>query len=421
MKVLVVGSGAREHALAWKLSQSPRVSEVLCLPGNAGTEAVARNLAGRADDLERVVEAARQHGVGLVVVGPEDPLVRGVVDALAAAGIPAFGPDASGAKLEGSKSFSKFLMRDAGVPTAAFEVFTDADAAERYIREAARPLVIKADGLAAGKGVVVAKDTAEALDAVRRIMREREFGAAGDTLLVEECLVGQEVSFHVVADGERYVALAPAQDHKRVGDGDQGPNTGGMGAYSPPPVVTPEVEQKILTHVVEPTLRQMRERGTPFRGALFVGLMICDGEPMVLEYNTRFGDPETEVLMARWDGDVLPLLLGSAQGDLSGVETRWAAPSALCVVMASEGYPASYPKGRVIEGLERVGDDAVVFHAGTTREGERIVTSGGRVLTVTATGDDLDQAAARAYAAVDAIHFEGAHFRRDIGHHARKS
>jgi len=420
MNVLVVGSGAREHALAWKLSQSPSVKQVYCLPGNAGTATVAKNLDGKVDDLDSIVKAAQTHSVGLVVVGPEDPLVRGLVDRLRDAGIDAFGPDVTGARLEGSKSFSKELMREALVPTADFRVFQNADEAERYVREANRPLVVKADGLAAGKGVVVAKDTQEALEALRVIMRERAFGTAGDTVVIEECLVGQEVSYHVVSDGERYVALAPAQDHKRVGDGDRGPNTGGMGAYSPPPVVTPEVERKILERVVEPTLAAMKRRGTPFRGALFVGLMIHDGEPMVLEYNTRFGDPETEVIMARWDGDVLPLLLGSARGDLSGVTTRWAAPSAMCVVMAAEGYPGSYAKGRVIKGLERVGKDAVVFHAGTAEKDGHVVTTGGRVLGVTATGADIDEAAARAYRAIAEIHFEGAQYRRDIGHHARK-
>ncbi len=419
MKVLVVGSGAREHALAWKLSQSPSVKQVYCLPGNAGTAQVATNLEGKVDDLDGIVSVALAQAIGLVVVGPEDPLVRGLVDKLRAAGIHAFGPDSTGARLEGSKSFSKELMREAGVPTAAFRVFTQADEAERYVREAKRPLVVKADGLAAGKGVVVAQDTQEALAALHLIMRERAFGEAGDTVVIEECLQGQEVSYHIVSDGERYVALAPAQDHKRVGDGDRGPNTGGMGAYSPPPVVTPDVERKILERVVEPTLATMKRRGTPFRGTLFVGLMIHEGEPMVLEYNTRFGDPETEVIMARWDGDVLPLLLGSARGDLRGVETRWAAPSALCVVMAAAGYPGSYAKGREITGLDRVSSDAVVFHAGTSQQGEQIVTSGGRVLVVTATGDDIDQAAARAYAAVSSIQFEGAQHRRDIGHHAR--
>jgi phosphoribosylamine---glycine ligase len=419
MKVLVVGSGAREHAFAWKLAQSPSVHEVLCLPGNAGTASFARNLPVTVDDLAAIVATARTEQVGLVVVGPEDPLVRGLVDELAAAGIPAFGPDRQGARLEGSKSFSKELMREAGVPTADYRVFTDADEAEAYVRAAGRPLVVKADGLAAGKGVVVAKDAAEALEAVRVIMRERAFGAAGDTVVIEETLRGQEVSYHVVSDGERYVALAPAQDHKRIGDGDTGPNTGGMGAYSPPPVVTPEVEAKILARVVEPTLEALRKRGTPFRGALFVGLMIDEGEPYVLEFNTRFGDPETEVLLARWSGDVLPLLLGSARGDLRGVSTRWAAPAALCVVMASEGYPGNYPKGRPILGLESAGQEAMVFHAGSQLVEGRPVTSGGRVLTVTSTGQTIDEAAARAYSVVQQIHFDGAQYRRDIGHHAR--
>ncbi|MET0340594.1 MAG: phosphoribosylamine--glycine ligase [Polyangiales bacterium] len=419
MKVLVVGSGAREHALTWKLKQSPSVSALYCLPGNAGTAQIATNLKGSASELDTVIAAAKQHGIELVVVGPEDPLVAGLVDQLHEAGILAFGPDRAGAQLEGSKAFSKELMHEAGVPTADFRVFTDADEAERYVRAAGRPLVVKADGLAAGKGVVVAKDGDEAAAAIDTIMRKRAYGSAGERVVVEETLRGQEVSYHVVSDGERYVALAPAQDHKRIFDHDEGPNTGGMGAYSPPPVVTPEVEKKILTQVIEPTLAAMKRRGTPFRGALFVGLMVEDGEPRVLEYNTRFGDPETEVLMVRWHGDVLPLLLGSARGDLRGVETQWAAPAALCVVMASGGYPGSYTKGTRILGLESVGQEALVFHAGTAEQDGHVVTSGGRVLTVTSTGQSIDEAAARAYAVVRQIHFEGAQHRTDIGHHAR--
>jgi phosphoribosylamine--glycine ligase len=420
MKVLVIGSGAREHALAWKLSQSPDVAALFCLPGNAGTAQLAENLPGSVDDLAAIVRVAQERAIDLVVVGPEDPLVRGLADLLRDAGILTFGPDKVAAQLEGSKAFSKELMQEASVPTAAFRVFDDADQAEAYVRAAKRPLVVKADGLAAGKGVVVAKDTDEAVEAIRVIMRERAFGLAGDLVVIEETLRGQEVSYHVVCDGSRCVALAPAQDHKRVGDGDTGPNTGGMGAYSPPPVVTPEVEHKILTRVVQPTLEAMSKRGTPFRGVLFVGLMIDQGEPYVLEYNVRFGDPETEVLMARWDGDVLPLLLGSARGDLSGVSTRWAHPSALCVVMASGGYPGSFEKGRAITGLDQAGEGAVVFHAGTARKGDQVVSAGGRVLAVTAVGSDIDEAAARAYAAVERIEFEGAHYRRDIGHHARR-
>jgi phosphoribosylamine---glycine ligase len=419
MKVLVVGSGAREHALAWKLRQSPSVKQVFCLPGNAGTRSVATNLPGSVNDLDGVLRAVKANGIDFVVVGPEEPLVNGLVDWLREAGVLAFGPDRNGARLEGSKSFSKELMAEAGVPTAGFRIFDDANEAEAYVRAAGRPLVVKADGLAAGKGVVVAKDADEAAAAIDNIMRKRAFGDQGARVVVEETLRGQEVSYHVVSDGERYVALAPAQDHKRVGDGDSGPNTGGMGAYSPPPVVTAEVERKILQRVIEPTLATMKKRGTPFRGTLFVGLMIEDGEPSVLEYNTRFGDPETEVLMARWDGDVLPLLLGAARGDLSGVETRWAAPCALTVVMASGGYPGSYEKDKRIQGLDQVGQEAVVFHAGTRADHQHVVTAGGRVLAVTATGQSVDEAAARAYAVASQIHFEGAHYRRDIGHHAR--
>ena len=419
MRVLIVGAGAREHALAWKLSQSAEVDALFCLPGNAGTASVAQNLSGSVSDLDAVVRAANEHAIDFVVVGPEDPLVHGLVDRLRGAGILAFGPDQRAAQLEGSKRFSKELMAEAGVPTAAFRVFTDADEAERYVRSQDRPLVVKADGLAAGKGVVVARDADEAVRAIDTIMRKRAYGSAGDCVVVEETLRGQEVSFHVVSDGERYVALAPAQDHKRVGDGDTGPNTGGMGAYSPPPIVTPEVERKILERVIEPTLRTMRARGTPFRGALFVGLMIVDGEPQVLEYNTRFGDPETEVMLVRYHGDLLPLLLGAARGDLRGIEVRWSAPCALAVVMASAGYPGSYENGRRIQGLESSGQEAIVFHAGTKLDGERVVTAGGRVLTVTAIGQTVDEAAARAYSVAQQIHFDGAHYRRDIGHHAR--
>ncbi|HEX5656836.1 MAG TPA: phosphoribosylamine--glycine ligase [Polyangiales bacterium] len=417
MKVLVVGSGAREHALAWKLRRSPEVKQVFCLPGNAGTRAIATNLAGSVNDLDAVLKAVKANGIDFVVVGPEEPLVNGLVDWLREAGVLAFGPDRQGAQLEGSKSFSKELMAEAGVPTAAFKVFEDADQAEAYVRSAGRPLVVKADGLAAGKGVVVARDADEAAAAIDHIMRKKAFGSP--KVVIEETLRGQEVSYHVVSDGERYVALAPAQDHKRVGDGDKGPNTGGMGAYSPPPVVTAEVEQKILQRVIEPTLATMKKRGTPFRGTLFVGLMIEDGEPSVREFNTRFGDPECEVLMARWDGDVLPLLLGSARGDLSGVETKWAAPCALSVVIASGGYPGAYETGKHIQGLENVGAEAVVFHAGTRADHQNVLTAGGRVLAVTATGQTIDEAAARAYAVAHQVHFDGAQYRRDIGHHAR--
>ncbi|MEO0322858.1 MAG: phosphoribosylamine--glycine ligase [Myxococcota bacterium] len=416
-KALVVGGGGREHALAWRLHQSG--AELHVAPGNAGTASFATNHGVKADDVGGQVALAKELGVGLVVVGPEAPLVEGLVDALADAGIPAFGPTKAAATLEGSKIRAKELMQRAGIPTGGFEVFDDADAAEAYVRAAGRPLVVKADGLAAGKGVTVAQDADEAAEAIDRIMRQRAFGAAGARVLIEECLVGPEVSYHVVCDGERAVPLAAAQDHKRAFDGDRGPNTGGMGAYSPPPMVDAALEARIQAEVVAPTLAALRDEGTPFRGALFIGLMVVDGAPQVLEYNVRFGDPETEVLMARWGGDAWPLFYGAATGDLSGVEPRWEAAAAMTVVLASGGYPGPYAKGKVIAGLEDAAAHATVFHAGTARAGGEVVTSGGRVLAVTATGADVAEAAASAYAAADAIDFEGKQLRRDIGWQAR--
>jgi phosphoribosylamine--glycine ligase len=405
MKVLVIGSGAREHALCWKLAQH---HEVLCTPGNAGTARVARNVSGDP------VEVARKEKVDLVVVGPEAPLAEGIVDALK--GVPTFGPTKAAAQLESSKAFSKDFMRRHAIPTAEYETFDDAERAIAWVKARNVPMVVKADGLAAGKGVVVAESVEQTIDAIRSIMIAREHGTAGARVVVEEILRGPEVSYHVVSDGERFVPLAAAQDHKRLGDGDRGPNTGGMGAYSPPPMVTPEIERRLMAEVVEPTLRGMKDEGNPFTGVLFVGAMIVDGAPRVLEYNVRFGDPETEVIMARWDGDVLPLL----SGDLRGVEARWSAPAALAVVMASEGYPGTSPRGRVIEGLDETHEGVVVFEAGTTRRGDQTVTNGGRVLAVTGVGRDIDEAAARAYAAVGRIRFEGAQFRRDIGWQARR-
>lgn len=420
MKVLIVGSGAREHALAWRLARDPSV-EVVCAPGNAGSAQIGRNVDVAAHDLPGLVALAKDEKIDLVVVGPEAPLVEGLVDVLAVEGIPAFGPTRAAARLEGSKVFSKEFMQRHGIPTADFRVFDDVDAAELYIRKANRPLVVKADGLAAGKGVVVASDADEAIEAIDLIMRKRAFGEAGARVVVEERIRGPEVSYHVVSDGRRYVALASAQDHKRVFDGDRGPNTGGMGAYSPPPMVTPEVEAKILERVVEPTLAGMAAEGEPFRGALFVGLMIVDGEPRVLEYNVRFGDPECEAIVTRWKGPLLPLLLGSATGDLGDLDPTWEAPASLAVVLSSGGYPGDYEVGKVISGLENAEaiEGVAVFHAGTRRAGESIVTAGGRVLTVTAIGGSVDEAAARAYAACDLVSFDGKHLRRDIGAQAR--
>ncbi|MEM7433911.1 MAG: phosphoribosylamine--glycine ligase [Myxococcota bacterium] len=420
MRILIVGGGAREHALAWCLARDEG-AELIAAPGNAGTAAVGRNVAVDPTDPDQVVALAKRESIDLAVVGPEAPLVAGVVDALRAEGIEAFGPDRAAAQLEGSKIFSKEFMARHEIPTAGFAVFDDADAATRYIRGADRPLVVKADGLAAGKGVIVAANAEEAIAGVDRIMRERAFGAAGDRVLIEECLVGQEVSYHVVSDGERYVALAPAQDHKRAYDGERGPNTGGMGAYSPPPVVTPEVEKQILEQVIEPTLAGMASEGHPFRGVLFVGLMIVDERPFVLEYNVRFGDPECQTLVTRWKGSLLPLIRGSARGDFGGLDPAWEAPASLCVVLASGGYPGPYDKGKPIAGLDAAGEvpNVTVFHAGTALDGDAVVTSGGRVLSVTAIGKDIDEAAARAYDAAERISFHGKQYRRDIGFRAR--
>jgi phosphoribosylamine--glycine ligase len=419
---MVVGSGAREHALAHKLAQSPRVTRVLCAPGNGGTAQVAENIAVNPEDVGAVVALAKAYAVNFVVVGPEGPLVAGLVDALAVAGIEAFGANASAARLEGSKSFSKRFMLRHGIPTAQAAMFDDADAATAYAVAHGEPLVVKADGLAAGKGVIVASTMQETLDAIDLVMRKREFGVAGSHVVLEHRLYGEEVSYHVVLDGERYVALAAAQDHKRIFDGDEGPNTGGMGAYSPPPVVTAEVERKIIEKIVQPTLAGLRADDICFRGVLFIGLMIVDGEPFVIEYNARFGDPETQVLLARMQGDLLPLLLGASRGDLRGVRIAWEAPTAMCVVLASKGYPGAYPKGLPIRGLGQAGriPGVEVQHAGTDLNGMEVRTNGGRVLSVTAHGTDLDSVAASAYAAVACIDFDGMQYRRDIGWRARK-
>ncbi len=421
MKVMVVGSGAREHVLAKAVSRSPQVSQVICVPGNAGTVSFAQSVALNAEDVTAVVEAAQSNQVDFVVVGPEAPLVNGVVDALQAKGICAFGPCKAGAIIEGSKVFAKEFMAEFKIPTADFKIFDDPDKADRYIRDKACPLVVKADGLAAGKGVIVASNTEEALVAVDRIMRQREFGDAGDRVVVEDRLVGQEVSYHIVSDGAQYIPLAASQDHKQVFDGDRGPNTGGMGAYSPPPVVTPEIEKAIIERVVKPSMEGFKQRGIVYRGALFIGLMIVDKEPMVLEYNARFGDPEAQVLVPRWKGDFFAFLQGSANGDFGAVEPAWDAPVAMCVVLASEGYPGAYPKGREIRGLDRAAalERIEIFHAGTALDGEKIVSSGGRVLSVVGYGDNIDAVAQTVYDAASQISFEGVHYRRDIAWRAR--
>ncbi len=417
MKILVVGSGGREHALAWKLAQSPRVTRIFAAPGNPGTATVATNVALAADDVEGLVAFAVAEGIDLTVVGPEAPLVLGLVDRLQAQGLRAFGPTAAAARLEGSKGFAKAAMTRFGVPTATFREFTDAEAARAYLREVGAPVVVKADGLAAGKGVTVARTLEEALAAVDQSLVQGAFGEAGARVVVEEYLEGEEASFLAFCDGTHVLAMASTQDHKPVGDGDQGPNTGGMGAYSPAPVVTPAIHEAALREAILPIVEGLAREGTPYVGVLYAGLMIRDGQFKVLEYNCRFGDPECQPIVLRMEGDLLPVLEACIDGHLDRVELTWSPRAAVCVVMASEGYPGEYPKGIEIRGLAAAGAlaDAVVFHAGTRAEGERVVTGGGRVLGVTALGDDVATARSIAYQAVGKISWPGAHWRTDIG------
>jgi phosphoribosylamine---glycine ligase len=414
-RVIVVGSGSREHALGSAFVAGGH--HVVTAPGNAGTEAIGRNAPVPYDDVAGLVDLAVHEKADLVVVGPELPLTLGLVDALAARGILAFGPTRAAAQLEGSKAFMKRFCQRHAIATAPFAVFDDPDAAERHVRAAGRPLVVKADGLAGGKGVVVADTEDEACAAIDRFARRRELGDAGATVVLEDRLVGEEASFHVVCDGTRAVPLSAAQDHKRVTDGDRGPNTGGMGAYAPAPVVTPQVHERVMREIVDPTLRGMAAEGFPFRGVLFVGLMIDAGTPRVLEYNVRFGDPEATVLVPTYDGDWFELLEASARGDLSAVRPLAARGAALSVVMAAAGYPGKPRTGDRINGLEApLPDGAFVMHAGTARGSDgSVVTNGGRVLTVGARAATLEAAARIAYDLVGRIHWAGEHHRGDIG------
>lgn len=421
MKVLIIGGGGREHALAWKAAQSDRVSRVFVAPGNAGTarERKCTNVAIAAEDIEGLLRFARTEHIDLAIVGPEAPLVAGIVDRFREAGLACFGPTRRGARLEGSKYFAKeFCMRHA-IPTAAYASFTESEAALGYLETCALPLVIKADGLAAGKGVVVAENREEAVRAVRDMLEGGRFGAAGRRIVIEEFLRGEEASFIVMADGEHCLPLASSQDHKRALDGDRGPNTGGMGAYSPAPLA-PETHARILREVIEPVLRGMRAEGEPYTGFLYAGLMITDdGAPKVLEFNCRFGDPETQPILMRLKSDLIELIEAALAGRLDQVQAQWDERAALGVVMAAGGYPGDYRKGDVIHGLpEREPPDVKVFHAGTAERDGQIVTAGGRVLCVTALGATVSAARQRAYEVVERIHWEGVHYRRDIGSRA---
>ena len=421
MKVLVIGSGGREHALAWKCAQSRAASEVLVAPGNAGTamEPGLRNVAVAADDIDGLVELARTEDVGLTIVGPEAPLVAGIVDRFSAAGLPCFGPSAAAAQLEGSKAFTKDFLARHNIPTAAYRTFGELEPALAYIREQGAPIVIKADGLAAGKGVIVARSVAEA-EAAATDMLCGKFGDAGARIVVEEYLAGEEASFIVVTDGTHILPMATSQDHKARDEGDVGPNTGGMGAYSPAPVVTAEVERKIMDLVIRPTLAGMRADGNDYSGFLYAGLMIMpDGTPRVIEFNCRFGDPETQPIMLRLKSDLVEICNATLDGTLDGLAAEWDSRASVGVVMAAGGYPGRYAKGKPIAGLDDADSPTQkVFHAGTASDDGRVVTSGGRVLCVVGLGETVAKAAAQAYGAVRKISWQDAYFRRDIGHRA---
>jgi phosphoribosylamine--glycine ligase len=416
MKVLIMGSGGREHALAWKIAQSKLLKQLFCAPGNPGTAQIAENVDIGVSDIAELVKFAKSESIDLTVVGPEAPLAEGIVDAFQAQGLKIFGPSAQAAKLEADKAFCKQLMHSASIPTGKSRIFNDLEAARSYISSRDEALVVKASGLAAGKGVFLCADPKEALDAAQQIMAEKAFGDAGQAIVVEEMLKGQEASILALVDGTNIYVLEASQDHKAIGDGDTGPNTGGMGAYSPAPVVSEEIMDQVVSDMLVPTVDAMNRRGTPYRGLLYAGVMITHGGPKLLEYNCRFGDPETQPLMLRLKSDLLEALLAVCNGDLDKVDLEWGPRPALCVVMSSGGYPGPYEKGKVIEGIDQANllQDTVVFHAGTATVDGQLVTAGGRVLGVTSLGDDIAQAKARTYEAVSKINFEGAYCRKDI-------
>ena len=417
MKVLVVGSGGREHALAWKIRQSPGVTKVYCAPGNAGIGEMAELIAIAPDEIEKLCDFAAQERIDLTIVGPELPLTLGIVDFFEGRGMKIFGPNREAARLEGSKAFAKELLAENGIPTAPFRIFSDSRLALEYVHKRSGPCVVKADGLAGGKGVVVCSSAAEAESAVRQIMVQRAFGSAGERVVVEEFLEGEEASFMVLLDGTHYLPLASSQDHKRVFDGDRGPNTGGMGAYSPAPVFTAEVERRVLTEILEPLITGLSKRGVRYRGVLYVGLMLTAQGPKVLEFNVRFGDPECQPLLLRLETDLVALIEATIHGELNQVQAQWSREAAVCVVLCAGGYPGPFEKGQAIHGLEKLKSwkKGFVFHAGTLFDGAQWLTAGGRVLGVTARDAGIRAAVDEAYRAVHQIKWEGMHYRTDIG------
>jgi len=420
VKVLIVGSGGREHALAWKLSQSPALTRLYAAPGNPGIATVAACVPISAEAISDLVAFAERERIGLTVVGPEVPLALGIADAFEERKLPCFGPSRNAARIESSKAFAKDLMARHGVPTAHARSFTNPADATRHARSLGPPLVVKADGLAAGKGVTVCRDEASALEAIDQLMIKKIFGAAGETVVIEECLEGEEASFFALTDGRQILPLDAAQDHKAVFDGDRGPNTGGMGAYSPTPSVSGALADEVMEKIVNPTVKALAEAGHPYRGVLYAGLMLTANGPKALEFNARFGDPETQPLLLRIEDDLLPLLHATATGDSLPKSIRFSPKAAVCVVLASGGYPGEYATGKPISGVEAAQaiPGVVVFHAGTTMRDGRLLTAGGRVLGVTALGRTIGSAIAQAYEAVSKIHFDGMHYRSDIGRRA---
>ena len=422
MKVLVIGGGGREHSLVWKIAQSPEVSKIFCAPGNPGISELAECIDITADQTSLLCEFAVKEDVGLTVVGPEAPLVDGIVDVFSKHNLKVFGPDQKAAILEDSKVFSKLLLRKHGIPTADFKCFDDHSQARHYVLSRGAPIVVKADGLSKGKGVFVCKTNDEALQAIDSIMKDRVFGNAGDQVVIEECLTGEEVSLLAFTDGRTIVPMESSQDHKTVYDGDEGPNTGGMGAYSPVPIMTSELYREVEKNILVPTVHAMNKEGRPYKGVIYIGLMITFAGPMVLEFNVRFGDPEAQVILTRMKSDIVPIMLATISGGLDNVDLEWFPQASVCVVMAAGGYPGQYDNGKEIKGLDSLKNQEgiSVFHAGTKSENEKIVTNGGRVLNVVACGRDIKEAQKKVYEAVSKISFDGAHYRRDIADKAIK-
>ena len=420
MNILVIGSGGREHALAWKIAQSPKCDKLYAMPGNPGIEEIAECVKDVSiNDNAAVIDFAKNHSIDLVVIGPEAPLVNGLADELTAAGIKAFGPSKTAAQIEGSKIFAKNLMKKYGIPTATYEVFDDVNRACRYIKAAGAPIVVKADGLAAGKGVIVAQTVDEAVNAVFEVMEQKSFGEAGSRVVIEEYMDGEEASLLAFTDGTTIIPMIPSQDHKRVNDGDEGLNTGGMGAYAPAPVMTPEIIKKAEEKILKPVLAAMSKEGITYKGCLYAGLMIVNGEPKVVEFNARFGDPETQVVLPLLESDLVEIMLACIDSGLDKVKINWSNDSTVCIVLASGGYPLSYKKGLEIDGINKAKAlDTLIFHAGTAKADDKLVTSGGRVLGVVARAGDIKTALDKAYKGVEVIHFDNMHFRKDIAHRA---